>query len=82
MRIRLSSVHERSVRRKLAAGEFNSTDEVVAQALIALRREDDLRRENDVGLADIRAGRVSDWNPEDAKQELLRRISSNRHEPF
>jgi Arc/MetJ-type ribon-helix-helix transcriptional regulator len=78
MQVRLSPAHQRYVRKKIATGESASATEVVAQALMALRRQDQLRREIDIGLADLRAGRVSDWNVEEAKEELLRRMKRKK----
>lgn len=62
-----------TVRGAVAAGEYASTSEIVREALRdwhhkrALRRRelDDLRADLRKGAADIEAGRVSDFDPDD-----------------
>jgi antitoxin ParD1/3/4 len=81
MTIKLTKANERYIREKLASGKHTSASEVIAYALAVLRKvertlpaaEDDLRREIDIGLRDIEQGRVSDWDPESLKRELLRK---------
>jgi antitoxin ParD1/3/4 len=81
MTIKLTKANERYIREKLANGEYASASEVMAHALAVFRKferilpsaADDLRREIDLGLRDIEHGRVSDWNPESLKRELLRK---------
>ena len=71
---------------KLASGEYASPDEVIAHALKVMRRieewlpsaQDDLRREIQIGLDDIEAGRVSEWNVEEMKQKLRRRAKGKK----
>ena len=79
MKVNLSTGHEQYIRRKIATGKYASADEVVAHAITVFRRvekmlpsaQDDLRREIDLGLRDIEEGRVSDWDPQSLKRELL-----------
>jgi len=70
MEIKLPDKLEQYVREKMATGKYANMDELVAEALTVLRNveeimpsaQDDLRREIDLGLQDIEAGRVSDWD--------------------
>ncbi len=81
MTIKLSKALERFIREKLETGAYASADEVIAHALTVFRKvehvlpaaQDDLRREIDMGLRDIQQGRVSNWDAESLKQELLQR---------
>jgi antitoxin ParD1/3/4 len=81
MTIKLSKAHERYVREKLASGEYSSQDEVIAHALTVFRKvehilpaaQDDLRREIDIGLRDIQQGRVSNWDAQSPKRDLLQK---------
>ncbi len=80
MQIQLPVELERYVRDKVASGEYASPEEVLIESLHVLRNveralpqaQDDLRREIDLGLRDIEAGRVCDWNVEELK-ELIRK---------
>jgi putative addiction module CopG family antidote len=68
MTIKLSKAHERYIREQLATGKYASAEEVIAHALTVFRKverilpaaQDDLRREIDIGLRDIRQDRVYD----------------------
>jgi Arc/MetJ-type ribon-helix-helix transcriptional regulator len=77
MQVRLSAPLQQFVRQLVADGDFASETQVIAAALKFFAREQ-LRREIEVGLADIRAGRVSDWDVEEAKRDLLRRVKRKK----
>lgn len=80
MQINLPADIEQYVAEKMSSGKYSSLDELLADSLRVMRRveevapgaRDDLRRELDKGLRDIEEGRVSEWNPEEVRQELLR----------
>ena len=78
MQVRLSRKLERFVRQLVLDGDYGSVDEVVAQALTAFAHEQ-LRRDIAVAAADVRAGRVSDWDLEEAKQDLLRQLKRKKN---
>ena len=79
MTIKLTRAQEQFIRKRLAKGDYDSADQLVAHALKVFKRveeilpsaEDDLQREIDLGLQDIEQGRVSDWNVAEMKRELL-----------
>jgi putative addiction module CopG family antidote len=81
MTIKLSKSNERYIRQQVASGNYASAEEVIAHALTVFRKvrqtlpaaQEDLRREIDMGLRDIRQGRVTDWNPEWLKRGLLQK---------
>ena len=77
MQVRLSSRLERYVRQVIAEGRYASAEEVVASALIA-QAQRELREDVQLGLKEVRAGRVSEWDVNEAKQELLRRIKRKK----
>jgi antitoxin ParD1/3/4 len=56
----ISPEFEQFVRREVASGKYGSTEEVVSEGLRLLRQQelDALRREIDVGLADVEHGEV------------------------
>lgn len=82
MQVKLSAEQEQYMRTKMASGRYSSVEAVVAEALRVLRNveealpsaEDDLRREIQLGLDDIEAGHVSEWNVEDMKRRLRQRL--------
>jgi putative addiction module CopG family antidote len=77
MQVRLSSRLERYVRQVIAEGRYASAEEVVASALIA-QAQREVREDVQLGLKEVRAGRVSEWDVNEAKQELLRRIKRKK----
>jgi len=69
------------VEAKVRSGEYPSDDAVYQAAIEALQREEaaleQLRREIDIGIADLEAGRVTRETPteigEAVKREMMRR---------
>lgn len=86
MELRLPKKLRQYVQEKMATGRYASMEDLVEEALRVMRNierevpgaQDDLRRELDSGLADLDAGRVSDWNVEEAKARLLERLKSKK----
>lgn len=86
MKIELPPELARFVKKKLESGEHSSANEVIAHALRVLRNvekwlpsaEDDLRREIQLGLDDLEAGRVSEWNVEEIKERLRNRLKRKK----
>jgi putative addiction module CopG family antidote len=75
MNVSLPTTLEDFVRRKVAAGEFESTDEVVCQALRLLQDQeawrDDASRKIDEGWEEAKAGQLR--TPEEVRQSLAAR---------
>ncbi len=86
MKIDLPPELERYVKRKLEAGNYSSASELLAHALRVFREvekssasaEDDLRREVQIGLDDLDAGRISQWDAEDTKERLRQRLKKRK----
>ena len=72
MHVRIPERLERLVRQLVADGVYSSVDQVVTKALEAFAVAQ-LRADVELGLKDIREGRVSDWDVNEAKANLLRR---------
>jgi antitoxin ParD1/3/4 len=80
MNVSLSEEFVRFVNGEVASGEYSTASEVVRDALRLLRREKAaeqeklaiLRREIEIGLEDMRAGRISDSTVADILEELER----------
>jgi antitoxin ParD1/3/4 len=74
------------VREAVAKGQYASSSEVIRDALrewelSQLRRQralSDLRAEIDKGLADVKAGRVSDFDVRDIIKEGKKRLTARR----
>jgi Arc/MetJ-type ribon-helix-helix transcriptional regulator len=77
MQVRLSAPLQAFVRQLVAEGQFSSTDEVIAAALSTFAKAE-LKRDVKLGLKDVREGRVSDWDLEEMKRDLLRRVKQRR----
>jgi antitoxin ParD1/3/4 len=86
MKIELPAELAKFVKKKLESGEYASADEFIAHAVKVYRNvekwlpsaEDDLRREIQVGLDDLEAGRVSDWNVEELKERLRQSVKRRK----
>jgi len=78
MNVSLSKEFVEFVNREVATGDYGSASEVVREALRLLRREKAayeekltiLRREIEIGLEDVRAGRLSKRSISDILAEL------------
>jgi putative addiction module CopG family antidote len=73
MQVKLPVHLQQFVRQLVAEGQYPSTDAVIAAAITAFAQQE-LQRLVDEGIKDIEKGRVSDWDVEEAKQRLLRRL--------
>ena len=81
MALKLPPALAKYVAEKVKTGRYASADDVLVEAVRVMKNvedavpgaEDDLRREIDLGLQDIEEGRVSDWDVEEMKRELLKR---------
>jgi antitoxin ParD1/3/4 len=86
MKIELPPDVARFVKKKLDSGEYTSAREFITHALKVYRNvekwlpsaEDDLRREIQIGLDDIEAGRVSEWRPGEMKERLRQRLKRRK----
>jgi putative addiction module CopG family antidote len=80
MNVSLPMTLEDFVRRKVAAGEFESADEVVCEALHLLQDQEawraDARRKIDEGWEQAKAGQLS--TPEEVRQFLAARQEFGR----
>src|SRR4051812_6297697 len=78
MKIELTTEQAKYVAKKMATGRYASAADVVAEAFRVLRNVErvkpladaELRREIQVGLDELEAGRGSEWNVEEAKERL------------
>ena len=77
MQVRLSAKAQAFLRQVVAEGKFESTDEVIEEAVTMFAQEL-LRRDIDAGLKDIREGRVRDWDVEEVKRDFLRRVKRKK----
>ena len=76
MNVTLPPALEDFIRRKVAAGDFRSVDEMVAEGLRVLQQQDDdwaadARRKIDVGWAQAQAGQVR--TPDEVRSSLAAR---------
>ena len=75
MNVSLPMPLEEFVRRKVAAGEFHSADEVVCEGLLLLQHRDawkaDARQKIDVGWQQAKSGQLH--TPEQAQENLAAR---------
>ena len=86
MKIDLPQELARYLKKKLDSGEYSSANEFIAHAVRVYRNvekwlpsaEDDLRREIQLGLDDLEAGRVSEWNVEEMKEGLRQRLKRKK----
>ncbi len=86
MKIDLPPEVVRFVKKKLDSGEYSSASDFIAHAVRVFRNvekwlpsaEDDLRREIQIGLDDIEAGRVSEWKPGEMKERLRQRLKRRK----
>ena len=86
MQVELTTEQEKYVAEKMATGRYASTADVVAEAFRVLRNvekvkpsaDEDLARELQLGLDDIEAGRVSEWNVEEAKERLRQKLRAKK----
>ncbi|HEV8377468.1 MAG TPA: hypothetical protein VGQ99_12435 [Tepidisphaeraceae bacterium] len=86
MKIDLPPELARYVKKKLDSGEYASLNDFLAHAVRVFRNvekwlpsaEDDLRREIQIGIDDLEAGRVSEWNVEEMKQRLRQRLKRRK----
>jgi putative addiction module CopG family antidote len=79
MNIKLPRELERYVRNKVASGRYASVNDVIAEAVRSDRdAEAELLRELDKGIADIRAGRVFDWDVKQVQAEFLRSLKKKK----
>ena len=86
MKIDLPPKISRFVKKKLDSGEYTSASQFIAHAVSVYKNvekwlpsaEDDLRREIQLGLDDLEAGRVSEWNVEEMKERLRQRVKRRK----
>ncbi len=86
MKIDLPPEVARFVKKKVDSGEYASAKEFIAHAVRVYKNvekwlpsaEDDLRREIQLGLDDIEAGRVSEWNVQEMKDRLRQRLKRRK----
>jgi antitoxin ParD1/3/4 len=84
MEVKLNRRFAEFVREQVEAGLYDSAEEMVRDALRLLERAhqarlaklEALRREVDVGLAELDAGQGEPWDPEAIKQDGRRRRSA------
>ena len=81
MKIKLDRKLERYVRERVGERRYNSADEMIARALTLLEAaektfdtREQLLKEIDIGLADIKAGREFDWDVEATKKRVRQRM--------
>ena len=87
MNVSLGQELEKFINGKVSQGRYQTASEVVREALRLLEERDKvreahlkaLRREIDVGLGDIRAGRVTDLDVQAIKREGRRMLRSRKH---
>src|SRR3954463_4498041 len=77
MQIRLPARQQRFIRQLIVEGQYATADEVIADALAVFAREE-LRRAVAISDKDVREGRVSDWDAEEAKRDLLNRLKRSK----
>jgi putative addiction module CopG family antidote len=77
MQVRLSAAVQDFIRESVAEGRYPSADALISKAVKLLAQEE-LRAEIELGLKDIREGRVSDWDVEEEKQAFLRRLKRKK----
>jgi len=77
MRVQLSAQAEAFVRQVVIEGKYASADQVI-EAAVRFFADELLRRDIALGLKEVREGRISEWNVEEAKQELLRRMKRKK----
>ena len=76
----------RFVKKKLDSGKYASASDFIAHAVQVYRNvekwlpsaEDDLRREIQLGLDDIEAGRVSEWDVNEMKARLRQKAKRRK----
>ena len=87
MDITLRPEFEALVEEKVRAGKFGTADDVVSFALTLLREQQDdpdpaaiaeLRREVDIGLAELERGEAEEWDAEEIKAEGRRLLAAER----
>ena len=86
MKIDLPPEVVRFVKKKLESGEYDSAGAFIAHAVRVFRNvekalpsaEEDLRREIQLGVDDIEAGRVSEWKPGEMKERLRQRLKRRK----
>lgn len=86
MNVSLTPQLEALIERKVRQGQYQTASEVVREALRLLADRDDrrtlelqrLQRDIDVGLADIRHGRVSDLDMKRLKAEARKESTARR----
>jgi len=84
MNVSLTSELERFISDKVSEGRYQTASEVVREALRLLEERDQvreahfraLRQEIDLGLRDVRAGRVTSFDLKGIKREGRRRLRS------
>ena len=86
MKIDIPPEVARFVKKKLDSGEYSSAGAVIAHAVRVYKNvekwlpsaQDDLRREIQIGLDDVEAGRVSEWNVGEMKERLRQRLKRRK----
>ena len=82
MNISLTKELEKFVESEIGKGRFANKSEVIRAALRLLTDETDLRAKVqaaiDRGLADIDAGRVSEFDPEKVKREGRKKLTARK----
>ena len=82
MDIVLDPQHRRYLTSKVRSGQFKSASDVVKHALELLKQDERdaawLKRELQKGLDALDRGEVSDWNLDEEKARLLRRVQRQR----
>jgi putative addiction module CopG family antidote len=80
MKIKLQPKVEKYVRTRVGERRYASVDDMVTRALTLLEAterafgpKEELQKAIDIGLADIRAGRESDWDLEEMKKRVRQR---------
>ncbi len=81
MKIKLEPELERYVRDRVGRRRYASVDDMIARALVILEATErafdpvqELRREIDVGIADLKAGRHVPWDAEKMKKRVEQRV--------
>ena len=81
MKISLPADLEQFIKAKVEAGQYESAEDVVEDGLRLLRHfpewtDEDLRKEIEIGLAQLAGGEGRPWNVEEIKSEIRRRAAN------